>query len=64
MLSSKESKEPGNLCAYKAQSMKAYDRVYSNFLETAMRRIGFARRWMEWILDNDFSDNITFFSSF
>jgi hypothetical protein len=37
-------------CAYKLDLSKAYDRVDWQFLEMAMNRLGFAHRWVRWIM--------------
>lgn len=37
-------------CAYKLDLSKAYDRVDWRFLEMAMNRLGFAHRWVRWIM--------------
>lgn len=39
-----------SFCAYKLDLSKAYDRVDWSFLEQAMFKIGFARRWVDWIM--------------
>jgi hypothetical protein len=44
------SAKSGKFCAYKLDLMKAYDRVDWNFPESAMRKIGFAEKWIEWIM--------------
>jgi hypothetical protein len=44
------SKNAGKFCAYKLDLMKAYDRVDWNYLEAAMRKIGFADQWVKWIM--------------
>jgi hypothetical protein len=46
----KGSNKAGKFCAYKLDLMKAYDRVDWNYLENAMRKIGFANKWVEWIM--------------
>lgn len=37
-------------CAYKLDLSKAYDRVDWRFLESAMNKLGFAHRWVNWIM--------------
>lgn len=37
-------------CAYKLDLSKAYDRVDWRFLEQAMYKLGFAHRWVSWIM--------------
>jgi hypothetical protein len=37
-------------CAYKLDLSKAYDRVDWDFLKKAMQRLGFAPRWVNWIM--------------
>lgn len=37
-------------CAYKLDLSKAYDRVDWRFLESAMIKMGFAHRWVNWIM--------------
>ena len=37
-------------CVYKLDLSKAYDRVDWRFLEMAMKRLGFAHRWVRWII--------------
>jgi hypothetical protein len=39
-----------NYCAYKLDLSKAYDRVDWDFLKKAMQRLGFAHRWIDWIM--------------
>jgi hypothetical protein len=46
----KGSKNAGKFCAYKLDLMKAYDRVDWKFLEGALRKLGFAEKWIEWIM--------------
>jgi hypothetical protein len=46
----KGSKNAGNFCSYKLDLMKAYDRVDWDFLESAMRKLGFAKTWVDWII--------------
>jgi hypothetical protein len=41
------SANAGKFCAYKLDLMKAYDRVDWNFLESAMRKIGFTDKWIK-----------------
>jgi hypothetical protein len=43
-------KQADNLCAYKLDLSKAYDRVDWGFPGNAMERLGFARRWVDWIM--------------
>lgn len=46
-----KNKRPANAaCAYKLDLSKAYDRVDWGFLEQAMYKMGFAHRWVSWIL--------------
>jgi hypothetical protein len=40
----------GEFCAYKLDLSKAYDRVDWTFLERSMRRLGFADKWIDWIM--------------
>ena len=40
----------GKLCAYKLDLMKAYDRVDWNYLEEALTKLGFASKWIDWIM--------------
>nr|XP_051211309.1 uncharacterized protein LOC127328773 [Lolium perenne] len=44
------SNQVNNFCAYKLDLSKAYDRVDWEFLRKAMERMGFAHRWMDWIM--------------
>jgi hypothetical protein len=37
-------------CAYKLDLSKAYDRVDWSFLESTMHKMGFSRRWVQWIM--------------
>jgi hypothetical protein len=39
-----------SFCAYKLDLSKAYDRVDWEFLRKSMERLGFARRWIDWIM--------------
>lgn len=39
-----------NFCAYKLDLSKAYDRVDWEFLRRAMQGLGFAHRWVDWIM--------------
>jgi hypothetical protein len=46
-----QKKDPNNsFCAYKLDLSKAYDRVDWIFLERMMQKLGFARRWVNWIM--------------
>jgi hypothetical protein len=42
----KGSKDAGKFCAYKLDLMKAYDRVDWNYLEEALKKFGFAEKWI------------------
>jgi hypothetical protein len=44
------SSNAGKFCAYKLDLIKAYDRVDWNYLESAMRKIGFNDQWIQWIM--------------
>jgi hypothetical protein len=44
------SNKSGKLCAYKLDLSKAYDRVDWTFLEGTMRKMGFAEKWINWIM--------------
>lgn len=45
------NKSPGKAaCAYKLDLSKAYDRVDWSFLEQSMYKLGFAHRWVSWIM--------------
>jgi hypothetical protein len=44
------SKGAGKYCAYKLDLMKAYDRVDLNYLEEVLRKFGFAKKWIQWIM--------------
>ena len=44
------SKVHESFCAYKLDSSKAYDRVDWDFLRRMMQRLGFAPRWVDWIM--------------
>ena len=46
----KSSDAKGKYCAYKLDLAKAYDRVDWNYLEGAMRRLGFADKCIQWIM--------------
>jgi hypothetical protein len=39
-------------CAYKLDLSKAYDRVDCVFLEEVMHKMGFSRRWIQWIMSS------------
>jgi hypothetical protein len=39
-----------NFCAYKLDFSKAYDRVDWEFLQEVMQKMGFAHRWVDWIM--------------
>jgi hypothetical protein len=39
-----------NFCAYKLDLSKSYDRVDWDFLKKVMQRLGFSRRWVDWIM--------------
>jgi hypothetical protein len=41
----------GKFCAFKLDLMKAYDRVDWNFLEVALRKLGFAEKFICWIME-------------
>ncbi|XP_073363229.1 uncharacterized protein [Aegilops tauschii subsp. strangulata] len=46
-----QEKDPDkSFCAYKLDLSKAYDRVDWIFLERMMQKMGFARRWVNWIM--------------
>jgi hypothetical protein len=45
------SANAGKFCAYKLDLMKAYDRVDWNFLEIALRKLGFAEKFICWIME-------------
>lgn len=46
-----KNKQPNKaMCAYKLDLSKAYDRVDWQFLEIAMTRMGFAHKWVNWIM--------------
>ena len=46
-----QEKDPNkSFCAYKLDMSKAYDRVDWIFLERMMQKMGFARRWVDWIM--------------
>lgn len=38
------------MCAYKLDLLKAYDRVDWRYLEMALNKLGFAHRWVNWIM--------------
>ena len=44
------SKVHESFCAYKLDLSKAYDRVDWDFLRRMMQRLGFAPRWVDWIM--------------
>ena len=47
----KQEKDPSkSFCAYKLDLSKAYDRVDWRFLEQMMQKLGFAHRWIKWIM--------------
>jgi hypothetical protein len=39
-----------DFCAYKLDLSKAYERVDWDFLKRVMQRMGFSRRWVDWIM--------------
>ena len=43
-------KEQDSFCAYKLDLSKAYDRVDWDFLRRTMQSLGFAPRWVDWIM--------------
>ena len=45
-----EKREDNSFCAYKLDLSKAYDRVDWGFLERVMVKLGFAHRWVQWIM--------------
>jgi hypothetical protein len=45
------SANAGKFCAFKLDLMKAYDRVDWKFLETSLRKIGFADKFIGWIME-------------
>ena len=46
-----QEKRPGReFCAYKVDLSKAYDRVDWGFLKRVMIKLGFAHRWVDWIM--------------
>jgi hypothetical protein len=45
------SANAGKFCAYKLDLMKAYDRVDWNFLKVPLRKIGFAEKFIYWIME-------------
>jgi hypothetical protein len=46
----KNANRRGKFCAYKLDLAKAYDRVDWVYLEGAMRKLGFAEVWIQWIM--------------
>lgn len=47
----KQEKDPTrSFCAYKLDLSKVYDRVDWNYLKQMMQKIGFAHRWIDWIM--------------
>lgn len=46
----KNKKLSSATCAYKLDLSKAYDRVDWKFLEQSMYKLGFAHRWVNWIM--------------
>ena len=47
----KQEKDPTkSFCAYKLDLSKAYDRADWNFLRQVMQKLGFAHRWIDWIM--------------
>lgn len=47
----KQEKDPTrSYCAYKLDLSKAYDRVDWNYLRQMMQKLGFAHRWVDWIM--------------
>jgi hypothetical protein len=39
-----------NHCAYKLDLSKAYDRVDWHFLESILLKLGFCKRWTDWVM--------------
>ena len=46
----KSSDQKGKFGAYKLDLAKAYDRVVWKYLEGILEKIGFARKWIDWIM--------------
>ena len=47
----KQEKDPRrSFCAYKLNLSKAYDRVDWDYLKQMMQKLGFAHRWVDWIM--------------
>uniref|UniRef100_A0A453EYZ0 Reverse transcriptase domain-containing protein n=1 Tax=Aegilops tauschii subsp. strangulata TaxID=200361 RepID=A0A453EYZ0_AEGTS len=47
----KQEKDPTkSFCSYKLDLSKAYDRVDWRFLKQVMQKLGFAQRWIDWIM--------------
>lgn len=46
----KNNDSRGEFCAFKLDLAKAYDRVDWKYLELALARLGFAKRWINWIM--------------
>ena len=47
----KQEKDPTkSFCAYKVDLSKAYDKVDWNYLKKMMQKLGFTRRWVDWIM--------------
>ena len=46
-----QGRNPNNtFCAYKLDLAKAYDRVDRDFLEGALKKLGFCSLWISWIM--------------
>ena len=46
-----DASDRSNFCAYKLDLAKAYDRVDWNYFQQAMEKLGFQRKWIQWIME-------------